>query len=151
MPISDWISYLCSSVLSAKSLAPRKRRSSPASRLARHSAWVSSCAGLTAVGGATWTQMSQSPPATSAAPAASMAARMAGLSPSMRARLPVSQPVIATRSEEHTSELQSLMRISYAVFCLKKKKHKIILYQLIILHKIKKISQYKENKHTTQT
>src|SRR3546814_4292526 len=29
---------------------------------------------------------------------------------------------IASRSEEHTSELQSLMRISYAVFCLKKKK-----------------------------
>src|SRR3546814_492393 len=29
----------------------------------------------------------------------------------------------AGRSEEHTSELQSLMRISYAVFCLKKKKH----------------------------
>src|SRR3546814_8201854 len=29
---------------------------------------------------------------------------------------------IAPRSEEHTSELQSLMRISYAVFCLKKKK-----------------------------
>src|SRR3546814_11722821 len=28
------------------------------------------------------------------------------------------------RSEEHTSELQSLMRISYAVFCLKKKKNK---------------------------
>src|SRR3546814_3188737 len=28
-----------------------------------------------------------------------------------------------TRSEEHTSELQSLMRISYAVFCLKKKKY----------------------------
>src|SRR3546814_3866007 len=31
--------------------------------------------------------------------------------------------VIMRRSEEHTSELQSLMRISYAVFCLKKKKH----------------------------
>src|SRR3546814_7916191 len=30
--------------------------------------------------------------------------------------------VKVTRSEEHTSELQSLMRISYAVFCLKKKK-----------------------------
>src|SRR3546814_9971282 len=29
---------------------------------------------------------------------------------------------LSTRSEEHTSELQSLMRISYAVFCLKKKK-----------------------------
>src|SRR3546814_6917547 len=32
--------------------------------------------------------------------------------------------VQAGRSEEHTSELQSLMRISYAVFCLKKKKNK---------------------------
>src|SRR3546814_1739827 len=30
---------------------------------------------------------------------------------------------LCARSEEHTSELQSLMRISYAVFCLKKKKH----------------------------
>src|SRR3546814_10317418 len=30
--------------------------------------------------------------------------------------------IFPTRSEEHTSELQSLMRISYAVFCLKKKK-----------------------------
>src|SRR3546814_3494578 len=32
------------------------------------------------------------------------------------------QPALLQRSEEHTSELQSLMRISYAVFCLKKKK-----------------------------
>src|SRR3546814_1675033 len=32
------------------------------------------------------------------------------------------------RSEEHTSELQSLMHISYAVFCLKKKKYKLIIY-----------------------
>src|SRR3546814_1062728 len=32
--------------------------------------------------------------------------------------------VYSDRSEEHTSELQSLMRISYAVFCLKKKKNK---------------------------
>src|SRR3546814_7812092 len=31
--------------------------------------------------------------------------------------------IIVHRSEEHTSELQSLMRISYAVFCLKKKKN----------------------------
>src|SRR3546814_6589043 len=30
--------------------------------------------------------------------------------------------IVVARSEEHTSELQSLMRISYAVFCLKKKK-----------------------------
>src|SRR3546814_1807492 len=33
-----------------------------------------------------------------------------------------SEALILCRSEEHTSELQSLMRISYAVFCLKKKK-----------------------------
>src|SRR3546814_3030735 len=33
--------------------------------------------------------------------------------------------LIADRSEEHTSELQSLMRISYAVFCLKKKNKKL--------------------------
>src|SRR3546814_5179615 len=33
-----------------------------------------------------------------------------------------------SRSEEHTSELQSLMRISYAVFCLKKKKKEQDLY-----------------------
>src|SRR3546814_6569142 len=47
------------------------------------------------------------------------------------AGLPVTEPTGSmvvdigggtTRSEEHTSELQSLMRISYAVFCLKKKK-----------------------------
>src|SRR3546814_8725869 len=34
--------------------------------------------------------------------------------------------IAKVRSEEHTSELQSLMRISYAVFCLKKKKKKTI-------------------------
>src|SRR3546814_2150858 len=34
---------------------------------------------------------------------------------------------VALRSEEHTSELQSLMRISYAVFCLKKKKQNTIM------------------------
>src|SRR3546814_10705846 len=39
----------------------------------------------------------------------------------------------AGRSEEHTSELQSLMRISYAVFCLKKKKHNTILRLRTIL------------------
>src|SRR3546814_5986991 len=38
---------------------------------------------------------------------------------------------IVARSEEHTSELQSLMRISYAVFCLKKKKQ----------HEIKKTNE----------
>src|SRR3546814_7439283 len=57
---------------------------------------------------------------------------MAPISPGLAA-LPsrfstrTSQPgtaLVGERSEEHTSELQSLMRISYAVFCLKKKNHK---------------------------
>src|SRR3546814_1347421 len=38
-----------------------------------------------------------------------------------RCRIGVDQYLGGARSEEHTSELQSLMRISYAVFCLKKK------------------------------
>src|SRR3546814_10646239 len=48
-----------------------------------------------------------------------IAAEAGDQSPSEHEREPVE-----LRSEEHTSELQSLMRISYAVFCLKKKKHK---------------------------
>src|SRR3546814_1085308 len=39
------------------------------------------------------------------------------------------RPGFVLRSEEHTSELQSLMRISYAVFCLKKKKKNTTHYQ----------------------
>src|SRR3546814_6823251 len=42
-------------------------------------------------------------------------------------RGPTGKPVY-NRSEEHTSELQSLMRISYAVFCLKKKNTHLTLY-----------------------
>src|SRR3546814_3757082 len=47
------------------------------------------------------------------------------------------------RSEEHTSELQSLMRISYAVFCLKKKTTHIII--------IKTEQKYIHNQHTCKT
>src|SRR3546814_4997171 len=44
---------------------------------------------------------------------------------------------LGARSEEHTSELQSLMRISYAVFCLKKKKRlKIQITTLIYNYRI---------------
>src|SRR3546814_5178129 len=47
------------------------------------------------------------------------------------------------RSEEHTSELQSLMRISYAVFCLKKKK-------MTTRPKQKQIAQSNESQNNTQ-
>src|SRR3546814_5922109 len=38
------------------------------------------------------------------------------------------------RSEEHTSELQSLMRSSYAVFCMKKKIRKLLVYKTKLLN-----------------
>src|SRR3546814_6344552 len=41
---------------------------------------------------------------------------------------------VPARSEEHTSELQSLMRISYAVFCLKKKKQTNITHLSVAKH-----------------
>src|SRR3546814_4861623 len=47
-----------------------------------------------------------------------------------RGRLLAGSRRVRDRSEEHTSELQSLMRISYAVFCLKKKKNPISTQQL---------------------
>src|SRR3546814_9309111 len=50
---------------------------------------------------------------------------------------------LAIRSEEHTSELQSLMRISYAVFCLKKKNQKI--FKRVLL------AQTKRHQHTDIT
>src|SRR3546814_9222775 len=53
----------------------------------------------------------------------------------LRALSPMpARQVPKTRSEEHTSELQSLMRISYAVFCLKKKKTKNNKNKIIIKH-----------------
>src|SRR3546814_2135758 len=51
------------------------------------------------------------------------------------------------RSEEHTSELQSLMRISYAVFCLKKKTKKKVHCINIRRSNIKVINQYKTITH----
>src|SRR3546814_5742450 len=53
-------------------------------------------------------------------PPASMSSALAQTNQFYMTRAPWDDP---ERSEEHTSELQSLMRISYAVFCLKKKKH----------------------------
>src|SRR3546814_7213550 len=51
------------------------------------------------------------------------------------------------RSEEHTSELQSLMRISYAVFCLKKKNKQLMLISMNMLHIIPTYTTDKLNIH----
>src|SRR3546814_3442573 len=48
--------------------------------------------------------------------------RLSSIGMAEAARVGQPDAILAVRSEEHTSELQSLMRISYAVFCLKKKK-----------------------------
>src|SRR3546814_4056548 len=75
----------------------------------------------------------------------SPAARLAGDEPGARKKLTERivgrmsaahrAAALAVRSEEHTSELQSLMRISYAVFCLKKKNQQIVRYSMqCIIH-----------------
>src|SRR3546814_4121751 len=48
------------------------------------------------------------------------------------------------RSEEHTSELQSLMRISYAVFCLKKKNTRLMSQQNTSLGTIRQSDQHQQ-------
>src|SRR3546814_7917876 len=54
--------------------------------------------------------------------AAGQGVRTAASAQGAHPQLSVGRAAAAARSEEHTSELQSLMRISYADFCLKKKK-----------------------------
>src|SRR3546814_8202779 len=76
------------------------------------------------------TRTYERPQPCSAFPARCLAATCSARSPRSTAPRPSSNSpstvpsAMPTRSEEHTSELQSLMRISYAVFCLKKKKIK---------------------------
>src|SRR3546814_1274234 len=82
-----------------------------------------------------------SPPAFAAPPACRRQAASAA-----RRHAP---PAFAPRSEEHTSELQSLMRISYAVFCLKKKKDiqkRINVYMKKKEQKLKKETTRKKEK-----
>src|SRR3546814_8603143 len=119
MRISDWSSDVCSSDLSVPRLPAvgddEKRRIRQPAREPAHDPMSPSC-GLDG-----------------------SAMRRFGMRPAIRARCPASTAdriarairtgsrAFATavlRSEEHTSELQSLMRISYAVFCLKKKNNK---------------------------
>src|SRR3546814_3011980 len=77
--------------------------------------------------------------------------RPCGGSYDVRSRSPLQRvPTLirrATRSEEHTSELQSLMRISYAVFCLKKKKNinKYTICMPLFEHTIHKLIHHDSN------
>src|SRR3546814_3273079 len=102
MRISDWSSDVCSSDLQSLQAARRTAGGEPAGlyRRARAGAWGRS-RGQAAAG---------------------RARERAGQSQIHHRSRPDHRADRPVRSEEHTSELQSLMRISYAVFCLKKKK-----------------------------
>src|SRR3546814_2006835 len=69
-----------------------------------------------------WARMVPNPPGEAPIIATGLPAKMRGMSAGGREAQSIA--FLNTRSEEHTSELQSLMRISYAVFCLKKQKKK---------------------------
>src|SRR3546814_1881761 len=121
MRISDWSSDVCSSDLSrdqkalSRSTANASVRSSGVNM---HQRLWNSCA--KPASGPLFSVPATGCPGTIATPGGSTARRSSRM-------LPFTDPTseTTTRSEEHTSELQSLMRISYAVFCLKKKKKKI--------------------------
>src|SRR3546814_3233290 len=120
MRISDWSSDVCSSDLSAAAHRTETAERRPSTQRT----------GTVAMGLAHRCRRAQ--PKRGATCAANLRQRATIL----RARC----SALNVRSEEHTSELQSLMRISYAVFCLKKKKKKMTL-----------IHKYATNTTTTTT
>src|SRR3546814_10078511 len=117
MRISDWSSDVCSSDLLDQ---PRAGRARPARATRRR------CRPRRARPGGDDARTHGASAGRRAAAAALRARRQRGDL--------VGQPgelnITLIRSEEHTSELQSLMRISYAVFCLKKKKHQEVKQDL---------------------
>src|SRR3546814_10902800 len=114
MRISDWSSDVCSSDLHAARYARRRR-----GRLQIQAAGRFACAQRTMGRTVQLTQRH------SGAIKHGFNARGRCCSTDKQGTPPCSDILFSSsRSEEHTSELQSLMRISYAVFCLKKKKYK---------------------------
>src|SRR3546814_8342266 len=117
MRISDWSSDVCSSDLQVSPVSLRMQGEQTASAL-----WLSNT-GKSALHAQVrifhWTQAGGNDKLT---PTTDLVASppMVSIEPSKRQLVRIIR--VNDRSEEHTSELQSLMRISYAVFCLKKKK-----------------------------
>src|SRR3546814_4900035 len=117
MRISDWSSDVCSSDLFDQNRAPLLDRLGGSRRgRARY-------AGLRAGDGAGQPRDAANSGAGFARRAAGAGAGI-GAANQLRQLQDRRQESAGARSEEHTSELQSLMRISYAVFCLKKKTKK---------------------------
>src|SRR3546814_6139283 len=101
MRISDWSSDVCSSDLLPRAKPPH---TGPRMRARLSTAWLKPMIAPCTLAGAAFDSSDCRQERHMAMPAPSS---------------------MSARSEEHTSELQSLMRISYAVFCLKKKKRRI--------------------------
>src|SRR3546814_1879742 len=107
MRISDWSSDVCSSDLLSLGRFRHLFTAEIGMPFQRYVLWRRLLIAFDAIGG----QHS-----------ATEAAHMAGFSDSAHFARTI-KAMFGIRSAEHTSELQSLMRISYAVFCLKKKKY----------------------------
>src|SRR3546814_1102298 len=133
MRISDWSSDVCSSDLTASTEARRPRRHDTANRLFNNGyrpfCWCQRNGSLHRICDTHWHSVREGAARTPRPPASLRCSTLPvdGRHFEGHGRNPncFVMPYIA-RSEEHTSELQSLMRISYAVFCLKKKKTNII-------------------------
>src|SRR3546814_8136766 len=104
MRISDWSSDVCSSDLRARSSTASAGTQPPTGLPGEH--------------------RNTSRAACRSASAATASRSIEKSSPPSRSGTSINGARCSRETEEHTSELQSLMRISYAVFCLKKKKHK---------------------------
>src|SRR3546814_10901112 len=137
MRISDWSSDVCSSDLrSVTQPSPMASRSSPRSgglQLYSQRRGVTPLVWLTMRSGCSaWRSLNTVCFIRSVCSAETPLTRRAP----MKARVPMRTSLPSTtRSEEHTSELQSLMRISYAVFCLKKKKRDLIIHKYDTIRK----------------
>src|SRR3546814_7757341 len=133
MRISDWSSDVCSSDLLGGHAVPidgrTKNHPARGQKLIEEQRAIRVVDRAFAIGAAALAAIAQKPGNMVVEKSQrDIAARRLGAAPNgFGQRRAISVPARASdkRSEEHTSELQSLMRISYAVFCLKKKKHYI--------------------------
>src|SRR3546814_3831628 len=128
MRISDWSSDVCASDLQSRTAATEPSTAKimlPIRESPQHTAGTATAGGTVAdsTSRARSATGSDRSPMTKARYSRSSSSWWAGSRGVIQER---SVEAWSRRSEEHTSELQSLMRTSYAVFCLKKKKRRLV-------------------------
>src|SRR3546814_5564788 len=124
MRISDWSSDVCSSDLPSRRwrLCPKNATAGARALGGGAGRFSLSLATWPIAGGTAHGAGRGEQAATAAAGPLQASRRVAAAARAAAPKLHAQPGCCAGRSEEHTSELQSLMRISYAVFCLKKKR-----------------------------